>query len=238
MKRTLVMLGAALATLILAGTSARADNIPWGYSASDTTVYNNNNPIKTSSVKFTGSAGVASGDSGIIIYNLSASSTADSTAPDSFSNVPFNLAVTFTDVKATSSSDGTAKTNAAVNFGGLFNATNATTKSLLPGLVGWSSPTKAEVVLGADDVGWRKYTVDISSFTAPGQPGGAPGSIQAIVSVVPTDRPDGSGEGGPTDPPPSATPEPASLVLAGLGLPLVVLIRRRLKKTANEASIA
>ena len=37
---------------------------------------------------------------------------------------------------------------------------------------------------------------------------------------------------------PGQTPEPASLVLAGLGLPMIVLIRRRLKKAQADANLA
>jgi len=224
----------ALAGLLVTG-SVRADTIPWGYSAASTDIVNNNNPIKTSGVSFAGSSGVASGDSGIIIYNLTTNSTADSSGPDSFSNVPFNLGVTFTDIKATSSTSSSAKASDTINFAGLFNATNVTTKSLLPGMNSWTSPTTAELVLGADDVGWRKYAVAISSFTPPGQPGGAPGSIQAVVTITPTDGPGGSGSGPP--PPTNGTPEPASLLLAGLGLPLIVLVRRRMKKN-QEAIVA
>jgi PEP-CTERM motif len=217
----------ALAGLLVTG-SVRADNIPWGYSAASTDIFNNNNPIKSSSISFAGSSGVASGDSGIIIYNLTTSSTAADVSPDSFSNVPFNLGVTFTDIKATSSASGTAKASDTLSFAGLFNANNVTTKSLLPGMNSWTSPTTAELVLGADDTGWSKYSVQIASFTPPGQPGGAPGSIQAVVTITPVDGPIGS-----NDPPPTGqTPEPASLLLAGLGLPLVVLVRRRMKKNA------
>jgi hypothetical protein len=241
MKKSLVLLGAAaLGMLLLAGTSVRADSIPWGYSSSDTQIFNNNTPGMTSSIKFAGGNGVASGNSGIIIYNVTTTSTAVDGAADSFSSVPFNLAVTLTDIKGTGSASANAKSSDVVNFAGLFNASNVTTKSLFPGVNSWTSPVTASVTLGGDDVGWRKYLVTVfdpvklpNSFTPPGQPGGAPGSIEAIVEVTPTDGPGGSGEV-----PPSATPEPASLVLAGFGLPLIVLVRRRLKKAQSEASIA
>ena len=232
-KQMFAWVTAALAGVLVAGTSVRADNIPWGYSASGTTIFNNNNPIMSSSVIFAGSSGVASGASGIIIYNLSATSTASDGAPDSFTDVPFNLGVTFTDIKATSSVSPGAVSSSAINFAGLFNATNVTTKSLLPGVNSWTSSASEELILGGDDVGWRKYTVTISSFTPPGQPGGAPGSIQAIVNIEPTDAPEGGG-----GPPTTATPEPASLVLAGLGLPLFIVARRRFKKVQAEAAIA
>ena len=60
MRKTLVTLCAATA-LLLTGTAVRADSIPWGYSASDTTVFNSNSPIQTSSIAFKGSSSVATG---------------------------------------------------------------------------------------------------------------------------------------------------------------------------------
>ncbi len=233
MNRKLVTLAATVATLLLASGALRADSIPWGYSAAGTEIFNNNNPIKSSSVVFSGSSGVASGNSGIIIYNVTTTSTASDASPDSFSNVPFTLAVTFTDIKATGSGSGSAKPSDSVSFSGLFNASNVTKSSLFPGVNTWTSPTTAEITLGADDVGWRKYAVTVSSFTPPGQPGGAPGSVQAIVTITPTDGPGGSGEG-----PPNGTPEPASALLAALGLPLVYLVRRRMKKELVEPTLA
>lgn len=233
MKRMLVSLGAALATLLLASTGVHADSIPWGYSAtSPPAISASTSPL--SQINFSGSSGVASGNSGIIIYNLTTTSSAPDSAPDTFNNVPFNLAVSLTDIKATGSSSPGATPTGTVNFSGLFNASNVTNKSLLPGANSWTlvpgnaSPTSASVVLGADDTGWSTYNVQISSFTPPGQPGGAPGSIQAIVTITPATGPGGTGE----PPPPPSSPEPASLVLAGLGLPMIVLLRRRLKKDA------
>ncbi|HZZ77736.1 MAG TPA: hypothetical protein VFE62_04400 [Gemmataceae bacterium] len=232
MKKSLVKFAASVAMLLIGSISVYADSIPWGYSAtSPADISASTSPL--SSISFTGASGVASGDSGIIIYNLKTNSSTTDAAPDSFSNVPYNLAISLTDIKATSSLSPGAIATGVVNFSGLFNATNVTSKSLLPGINGWTqvpgntSPTMASVTLGSDDTGWRTYNVQISSFTSPGQPGGAPGSIQAIVTIAPTDGPGGPGG---TGEPPSNTPEPASLVLAGLGLPLVVLLRRRMKK--------
>src|SRR4051794_28083638 len=120
MKKLLLSFGTALGLVLGAGSGLRAESIPWGYSAADTVIYNNNSPAQSSSVQMAGSSGVASGNSGIIIYNLTTSSTSPDTAPDSFSNVPFNLAVTFTDIKATGSSSATAKSSDVVTFSGLF----------------------------------------------------------------------------------------------------------------------
>lgn len=240
MKKSLVWFGAAaLAALLFTGASVRADSIPWGYGAvSADPIPASTSPL--SSIQVIGSSGNPTGNSGIIIYSLKtlSSNNGVDSPPDSFNNVPFNLAINFTDIKALSAGSGTVKTTGVVNFSGLFNASNVTASSLLPGATTWTlvpgntSATSATITLGADDptVGWRNYQVDISSFTSPGQPGGADGAIQAIVTITPTDGPGGSGEGGGGDPPPSETPEPASLLLAGFGVPLFVLLRRRFKK--------
>ncbi len=242
MKKSSVSFAAALAALLVFGVGAHADSIPWGYSASTPApISASTSPL--SSIALSGASGIASGSSGIIVYSLTTNSSATDSAPDSFTNVPFNLAINLTDIKSTGSSSSSAVSSGVVNFAGLFNASNVTTKSLLPGTTmftsvpGNTSPTSASIVLGANDTGWNTYTVQIGSFTSPGQPGGAPGSIEAIVTVTPgaasgssggNGSSNGSGGDGSTSP--SGAPEPASLVLASLGLPLIVLLRRRFKK--------
>lgn len=233
MKKSLVLFAAALAAVLLAGASAHADSIPWGYSATTPApISASTSPL--SSITFSGASGIASGSSGIIVYNLTANSAATSAAPDSFTNVPFNLALTLTDITSTGSASPSAVTTGTVNFAGLFNASNVTNKSLLPGTTSWTSPTSQSIVLGASDTGWNTYTVQLTSITPPGQPGGAPGSIEAVVTVTPATGPGGSGgtPSGGSGGSPSATPEPASLALAGVGLPILVLVRRRLKPNA------
>src|SRR5207245_444215 len=116
-------------------------------------IFNSNNPIQTSSIVFKGSSGVATGNSGIIIYNLTTTSSATSSLPDSFSSVPFNLAVTLTDINGTSSASSGAVPSGQVNFSGLFNADNVTKSSTLPGSVVWTSPISAMLKLGASDTG-------------------------------------------------------------------------------------
>ena len=232
---------AAVIVFAIGSHAAMADSIPWGYSAGNVEVFNSNNSTKSSSVKFSGASGVATGNSGIIIYNLTTTSSASDNSPDSFSNVPFDLAFTLLDVKATGSKSVAAKSSDVVHFSGLFSASNVTKQSLLPGAPPWSSPVYAQAVLGGDDVGWRTYSVLFSSFTSPGQPGGSPGSIQAIVTITSADSPGGSGEspsGSGEGPAPSATPEPTSLVLASLGLlPLVVLWRKQRKATRRSDTL-
>jgi hypothetical protein len=99
--------------------------------------------------------------------------------------------------------------------------------------------------------------VSIVSATEPGQPGGAPGSIEAVVNVKPDPNASGgNGSGGNGGGPGSgggpgdgggggtgggsgqggspSTPEPSSLLLAGLGLP--VFLARRLKARSKLAA--
>jgi hypothetical protein len=225
MRKTLVSLCAA-AGLFLTGTAARADMIPWQYAATDTTIYNSNNAIKTSSINFTGSSGVVSSPSnasGIIIYNLTSTSS-QTTTGDTFSNVPFSLSVTLTDIKGTGSKDPLAMASGTVTFSGTYSATDVTQSSLFPGAYTYDGSSKV-LKLGGADTGWNDYTIQVVSFTPPGQPGGAPGSILATVTVTPDT---GGGSGSP--PPPPGAPEPTSLVLAGLALPALLAARRRMKK--------
>ena len=222
MRKPLFSLCAAALASLLLSTGAQATSIPWGYSATSTEIYNSNTPLKTSSVKFNGSSAVATGDSGIIIYNLETTSTVDESTPDTFKDVGFDLEVTLTDIKA----GGLGVPSGKVKFSGLYSASNVSKSSSLPDGNSWVGATKSEVTLGSKESGWRKYAVEIASFTPPGQPGGAPGSIQAVVRI--SDGTDPGGSGG--DPPPNDVPEPTSVVLAGLGLPMLLMARRRLKK--------
>jgi hypothetical protein len=227
LKRHYLCILAAAVTLASLPLNGKADSVPWGYSAGDGQISNSNNAASTSSINFTGANGVATGSSGIIIYNMTTSSSATDASPDSFANVPFDLAFTLTDVKATGSSSPSAKASQLMHVTGMFNASNVTNHSLLPGASPWGAPITLHAVLGSDDTGWRLYSVLLSSFTSPGQPGGAPGSIQAIVTITPGDALPPTGQGDPP-PPPSAAPEPTSLLLAGVAvLPLIVHLRSR-----------
>lgn len=227
LRRTLMAVCAA-AALLTTGDGVRADTVPYGYSASDTTIFNSNNPIQTSSIAFKGSSSVATVNPGIVIYRLTTSSSQDPSTTDSFTNVPFNLGVTMTDIWATKSALPTAVTSGSVSFAGVFNATNVSKSSLLPGSNGWTTPATANpLVLGSDDTGWRMYSVQVVTLTPPGPPNGAPGSIEAVVTITPAPVSDGGAGHPPT------APEPTSLVLAALALPALFMVRRH-RKNARE----
>src|SRR5262245_58492817 len=101
MQRSLVtLLSAALVTVLVTGGAARAEDFPWSYSGTGATIFNNNNGAMTSSIVFAGTSGGAVGDSGIIPFNSSTTSTALLSAPDSFNKVPYDLSLTLGDTKA------------------------------------------------------------------------------------------------------------------------------------------
>ncbi len=216
MRKTLVSLGAA-AALLMTGSAVRADLISFGYSASSavnpvdssSSIYNSNNPLQTSSVMFTPANGAASYDGTVptqfIVYNMKTSSVAMAGPGtyDSFSSVPFNLSVTVTDLA--SSAQGT------FNFNGTYTADHisATTSHVDPASQGiaWTTPLSV-----SQTVGGNTYTMSLVSWTAPGAPGN-PGAILAEVTAISGTS---TGSGG-------NAPEPASLVLAGLALPALLM---------------
>jgi hypothetical protein len=251
MKKSLVSFAAALAALLVIGASAHAQPIPWSYISTGTPSLSAD-AGGPSIITITGvPSGSGNGNSGIIIYNMTLSTIASPSSPDTFTGAPLSLSLSLTDQLATTATSGKINASGTVNFVGNFTANNVTSTSLFPvtnllapggPIIGgvqwtttaanqpagttWLSTSSASVNLGSDSTGWSTYTVTLGAFAAPGPTATTnnPGSIQALVTVMPY-IPTGSGDG-----PPTGTPEPTSLVLAGLGLPLVVLVRRRMKK--------
>ncbi len=132
-------------------------------------------------------------------------------AYDSFSAVPFNLGVTVTDLASSSQQ--------TFNFSGTYNAqhVSSTTSYVDPTTQGisWTTPMSATQTIGGTNV----YTMNIVHWTAPcvhGQPRLDPGGD--------------FGHPGQRRRRAARRPEPASLVLAGLALPALLVARRRRNK--------
>jgi hypothetical protein len=236
MQRSLAtLLAAAVAAVFATAGGVRAEDFPWSYSGTGTNIFNNNNGDASSAIHFVGTSGGATGDSGIIIYNLSTESTATLAAPDNFKKVHYDLQLTLGDTKSL----GKPTTSGTLKFQGEFSAQKVSKDSFLSPINTWLSPTSQSIILGSADTGFRKYTVDILSFTPPGKPGSGLGSIYAEVRIAPSGNSGGSGDdgnGGGGGTPPAA-PEPGTLVLAGLGLPAIGLFLRRRKNRADAVPI-
>lgn len=83
-QRTFKLIVSALIALPLINSAVMADSIPWRYSAGNAEIFNNNSPSITSSITFSGASGVATGNSGIIIYNITTTSGVSDVSPDAF----------------------------------------------------------------------------------------------------------------------------------------------------------
>ena len=231
MRKSMALLCAsALAAFVLTGT-AHANPIKWSYGASSFDIYNTNNPAKTSSVSFIGASNNVEGDSGIIVYRLVTvwdplKSGSAGVGPDSFDGVnsSYDLAITITDTKSQQSD--------TFHFLGRFKGGNFTPTSFSASkeAFSWDSPTLQTKDLGDNTNGFRTYTIDITSSTPPGAPGDPGGAIYADVSMKEKEDNNGGGGGGEEPPPPSEAPEPATMAMAAIGLPVMFALRRRFKK--------
>src|SRR5262245_12736065 len=98
MNRASLLLASFLIGAFLSRPSiVRADGVPWSYNTVGAVIYNSNNSSKTSSITFTGTAGFAQGDSGIVPFNITTDSTADLLSPDAFKKVQYELTLTLGD---------------------------------------------------------------------------------------------------------------------------------------------
>jgi hypothetical protein len=205
----------AIALLFLSQASARADLISWSY---------NWEPNATKITADGGGSGhltltdepsrSATGLSNTLITNLRTFSTATTSNPDTFTHADYSFTLHLQD----SASNATADLKFTGFFGGTLAANSAGIK-LNP-----TSPTTQQVTLGGN-----VYTVALGTYSPPGPPGDAnAGSLNAVVSVAP------AGGGGTISG--SGTPEPGSLLLAGLALPWLGLTawrqrRQRVRRT-------
>jgi hypothetical protein len=198
--------GIALTLLLLAGASARADLIQWGYNWSPSATKIDADGGGTGYLGITNETSkTAAGSSNTVITNIRAFSTAPSSAPDVFTHAGFTFTLQLQDL----ASQQTGSVSFSGFFSGALTANNANIKA------NFTSPTTETLTLGGNT-----YTVALGTYSPPGPPGAVnAGSLNATVTVTP-----GTG-GGHT----SSTPEPSTLVLISFAFPCLGLTgwRRR-----------
>lgn len=175
-----------------------------------------------STVTFLGTVGGAANNTGVVIFNITTTSTTPNDGPpDHFEKTPFTLNVSVIDelARTTEVPESVVKNEIqTLTFAGKFTA-DITKGSLTNWAVEWDVD-EGNVVLGNKVSGTRKYNVKVDGFLPPSPDNpleNGRGSVHANVIVTPVD---GGGDPGTGEPPPepSETPEPTSLLLAGLGL--------------------
>jgi hypothetical protein len=199
MKRLSTRLVATLVALLPAtASSVRADFLDWGYH------WSVNTPVISSG---TGSVALAvvqdgTGADKIPALSVTTTSAALPTNPDAFHS-NYNLTLTLTDNPSSSSG--------SVTFAGQINGTLTASGSALTNT--FLSPLTQQVTIGQ-----HVYSVTIDPATTRLLPPGSatPPLLDALVTVSNGSQ-NGGGNGGTA----GNTPEPASLVLGGLGISLL-----------------
>lgn len=209
-----------LALVLVLGTnaSARAEYLNWSYSWS---------MVPPSITSKTGLAGVV-GATGfgvgttdpIQAVTLSTFATGSSTAPEDveIESSPYDLTLTLQDT------DNPALLPQTLTFQGAMSGIVSTSDvSLTNSFVS----SIASVVMGD-----YLYSVTLTGFTSPTL--NSTGSITAQIVVTRYDEGGGNGGGDPV----TKTPEPSSLVLAALVIPIVLWYRMRRQGQVSTASLA
>jgi hypothetical protein len=190
--------GIALTLLVLANVSARADFIPWSYNWEPSTMKLLANGGGSGYLSLKDEpAKSADGSSNTVVTNIRTFSTAPSNTPDLFNHAAVTYSLLLTD--KTSGKSGT------ISFSGSFSG--SISGSFANVQLTFTSPLTETLTLGGN-----QYTVSLGTYTPPGPPGASnAGGLNALVTVAPS-----SGGGG-------GAPEPATLTLASLALPLLGL---------------
>jgi hypothetical protein len=182
--------------LLIAALSPRrcqAELIPWSYQWNAHPIVIDADPLgphqsATGGITLTpgaititgGNPGVALGNSNIIAVNLTAFTFAPSPdgKPYSFTNSPYRLGVTLTDVDS--------KASGTLNFSGVFYGS----------LTDWTADLHTRFTSAMRQslmLGHNRYTVSLTSFSPPDPPDeGGTGKISAFVNVQPVSAPEPS----------------------------------------------
>jgi hypothetical protein len=200
MRRTKTgLIAAASAMLLCWGATARADKVDWSYNwtPSSTTIMSDSgsSQLVLSNEPVGKASNIPGTPTDIVATNVKTISGADPGTPDTFTAAKATLTLTIT--------DDASKATGTLNFNGQFDGYISSTRTHI-------SSNFASLAPQTVQLGNNIYTVSIDAFTPPAsQSANLLGSIGATVLVG------GAPSGGP---PVTEAPEPASLVLAGLGL--------------------
>ena len=226
MKRSVSVFAAAVAALLLAGTSSRAADIPWTFNwtatgGSDLTAPSagfyhlasntSGTYLQLTNEPFGKSFGTAAGTSDLTMTGIKVFSTAPAItlgSPSFSGSGPVTFTLTLTD----QTSGMTHNFQYAVQFGGYANSgASQVTANLTP--VGSSS------AFNDVQVGNSLYTVGSPVYLKPGPPDSTnPSGISVTVSVRPVDI--------------QKTPEPSTMVLSCVGLSFLGLAGWRKRRRA------
>jgi PEP-CTERM motif len=194
----------ATVAMVLFAAAAQADTIrTWGYTV------DRDRPAVEADMPSTGGITLtnelfreAAGDSDVVLTSLSTFSSAAFETPDTFSAKPYSLTLTITDLESGQTG--------SLTFSGVFNGILSRAYAQIA--TEFTSLTEQSLKLGKNT-----YSVVLNSYVAPPNPGASnTGSIGARVMVFGDDV--GEPPPPPPPPPPVDTPEPSSIILAGLGL--------------------
>lgn len=204
---------ASLVLFVFGATHARADMIGWSYSWSRTPLSVAADGAGTGGINLTvNPGGPIVGTSDIVAVNLSSFSSAPAGTTDVFTNKPYTLTLALTDTAS--------KQTGIFSFGGTLSGTLSPTLAQISNA--FDGPTTQQKVLGHN-----LYTVSLNPFAPPGLPTSTTlGGISAHVTVTPEA---GTSPGvdtsqsdpGTTTPAVHNSPEPSTLVLAGLTVPVL-----------------
>ena len=220
MKCSTRLFSAACAALLVAGTSARAEDLPWTFDWTPSNIPSNlrliapTSSTKLSYLQLTSEPigrpfGTAAGASDLTMTGIKVFSDAPRSNPDSLAG---SAPVTFS-LRLTDATTGLFHDFAyMVQFGGLISSLSAKVSAVVT-----PSAPYTNVQIGAG-----LYTISSPSYTPPGPPdSGNPSAISVSVSVVPVD----SGKV-------QNSPEPSTMLLSCVGLSFLGLARWRKRRLA------
>jgi hypothetical protein len=169
----------AIALCLFGAGQARADFTPWDYNwTPSASVLQSDVPGQASILFSNEPGGSAQGTTSVVAANLKTSSSADPSAPGTFTNAPYSLSLAILD-KASGKAGN-------LTFSGTLNGAVSSGSSILTNT--YTSPETQSV-----QVGNHVYSVKIGPFAPPGPPSAnISGSIAAMATVTVADAPEPS----------------------------------------------